>query len=143
MKTEEEQNHKLCQSPMLPRVILKPNSQSGQRQRRLLNSRHTSICSPHNKQESQRNGQKVDSAIRESVSTAGLEEDREISHVQRKVEGVDHRHGQYGDLGALRNLFQETMLRLCFVMGNWHCLQSIWKMSKTFAKDQTVGQEEL
>ena len=32
----------------------------------------------HNKQESQRNGQKVDSAIRESVSTAGLEEDREI-----------------------------------------------------------------
>ena len=35
------------------------------------------------------------------------------------------------------------MLRLCFVLGNWHCIQSMWKMSKTFAKDRTVGQEEL
>ena len=31
----------------------------------------------------------------------------------RKVEEVDHRHGQYRDLRALRNLFQETMPRLC------------------------------
>ena len=46
MKTEEEQNHKVYQSPMLPRVFLKPNSQSGQRQRRPLNTRHTSIYSP-------------------------------------------------------------------------------------------------
>ena len=30
MKTEEEQNHKVHQSPRLPRIILKPNSQSGQ-----------------------------------------------------------------------------------------------------------------
>ena len=135
MKTEEEQNHKVYQSPMLPRVILKPNSQSGQRQRRLLNTWHTSIYSPTTGHESQRNGQKVDSAVRESVCAAGLEEDREISHVQR--------NGQYGHLGALRNLFQGTMLRLCFVLGNWHCIQSMWKMSKTFAKDRTVGQEEL
>ena len=30
MKTKEELFHKVCQSPRLPRVILKPNSQSGQ-----------------------------------------------------------------------------------------------------------------
>ena len=30
MKTKEEVYHKVYQSPRLPRVILKPNSQSGQ-----------------------------------------------------------------------------------------------------------------
>ena len=27
--------------------------------------------------------------------------------------------------------------------GNWHCVLLMWKKSKTLAKDQTVGQEEL
>ena len=30
MKTKEEQNHKVYQSPRFPRIFLKPNSQSGQ-----------------------------------------------------------------------------------------------------------------
>ena len=30
MKTKEELHHKVCQSPRLPRNVLKPNSQSGQ-----------------------------------------------------------------------------------------------------------------
>ena len=48
-----------------------------QQQRRLLNTRRTSFCSPTTGHESQRNGQKVDSAVRESpeqgVFPAGLE----------------------------------------------------------------------
>ena len=39
-----------------------------------------------------------------------------------KVEEVDHRHGQYGDLRALRTPFQDPMPRLCFILGNWHCI---------------------
>ena len=60
-----------------------------------------------------------------------------------KVEEVDQRRGQYGDLRALRNLFQDTMSRLCFILANWHRVLFMWKKSQTLAKDQTVRQEEL
>ena len=63
--------------------ILRPPKRIGklrrnqQRQRRLLNTKHTSFCSPTTRHESQRNGQKVDSAVREppeqGVFPAGLE----------------------------------------------------------------------
>ena len=75
--------------------------------------------------ESQRNSQKVDSAVR-----------------QRKVEEVDHRHGQYGDLRAFRNLCLETMLRMCLILGNCHRILFMWKKFKTLAKNRTVRQEE-
>ena len=82
-----------------------------------------STYSPTTGHESQWNGQTVDSAVRESpaqgVFPAGVETDRKDKCVQREVEEVDHRHEQYGDLRALRNLFQETTPRLCFKLWNW------------------------
>ena len=62
--------------------------------------------------------------------TEDSKQDWGIQSVQRKIEEVDHRHGQYGDLRALRNLFQETMQRLCFVLGNGIVLLLMWKKSK-------------
>ena len=90
MKSKVELYHKRYQSPKLPRVLLKPNSQSRQqdqpeqRTRRSLD--HQSVSGsygetrsgnvdyripaiPHStvqKHESQRNGHKVDSAVKES-----------------------------------------------------------------------------
>ena len=55
---------------------------------------------------------------------------------QREVEEVDHRHGHYKDLRALRNLFQDTM-------ANWHCSTAHVEEVSNFVKDQTVRQEEL
>ena len=92
MKTQEELYHKVYQSPRLPRVILKPNSQCGQQdqldQEARTSSDHqsvsgsygetrsgnvdygipgiTSLHSPTTGHESQRNSQKVDSAVRKS-----------------------------------------------------------------------------
>ena len=105
----------------------------------LRNTRHTSICCPATGHESQRNSPKVDSAVRvppeQGVFPEGLEKDRGAERVQRRVEEVDHRHEQYGDLRALRNLFQETMPRLCLKLGDWHCLLFLWKKSKIVAKN--------
>ena len=42
-------------------------------------------------------------------------------------------HGQHGDLRALRNLFQETMPRLYYILGNWHRVLFMWNKSKTLA----------
>ena len=93
MKTKEEQYHKVYQSPRLPRVILKPTSQSGQQDQHEQEARkscgHQSVSGsygetrsgnvdykipgiPHStvqqqEHESQRNGQKVDSTGRESL----------------------------------------------------------------------------
>ena len=82
-----------------------------------------STYSPTTGHESQWNGQTVDSAVRESpaqgVFPAGVETHRKDKCVQREVEEVDFRHEQYGDLRALRNLFQETTPRLCFKLWNW------------------------
>ena len=121
MKTQEELYNKVYQSPRLPRVKLKPNSQSGQQdqphQEARASSDHQSVsgscgethsssidCSPTTGDESHRNSQAVGSAVRESpaqgVFPAGLETDLRNKCVQRGVEEVDHRHGQDRDLRA-------------------------------------------
>ena len=117
MKTKEELYHKVCQSPRLPRIVLKPNSQSGQQdqpdQDARKSSDHQSASGSYGKpaaatltfeyqaylstttHESQRNGQKVDSAVREPPEQEfflqDLNKTEEIDTFSEKSKKVDHR----------------------------------------------------
>ena len=167
MKTNDELFHRLCLPARFPLPLQKPNSRSGrqkrilkppkrigrklwcnqQRQRRLQDTRHRSFCSPKTGHKSQRNGQTVDSAVRESreqgVFPAGDETDQKYKCVQREVEEIDHRRGQYRDLRALRNLFQDATPRLFSKLANRHCVLLMWKKSHTLAKKKTARQKKL
>ena len=130
MKIEEELYHKVYQSPRLPRVFLMQNSQSGQQdqpdQEARTSSDHQSASGSYWET---RNGnvdcripgiprstvQQQDTNRKETVKKLVQHKEsflQDLNKTERKVEEVDHRHEQHGDLRALRNLFQETMPRL-------------------------------
>ena len=117
-----------------------------QQQHRLQNTWHTSFYRPTTGHESQRNGQTVDSAVRESPAQgsfpAGFETDRTEKCVQREVEGVYHRQGQHRDLRSLRNLFQDAMPRLCSLLAQigivyCSCGRSLIPSKRTKQLDKT------
>ena len=153
IKTKDELSHRIHQVPRVPRVRLKPNSQSGQQdqpdQDPRKSSDHQSVSGSYGETRSgnvdyripgipHTTVQQEDTNRRETVKKLiqqfenhpdkeffllDLNKTEEIKYVQRKVEENDHRHGQYRDLRALRNLLQETMplIVLFFFWRDWHC----------------------
>ena len=131
MKTIEELFYRVTQPARFPRPMLKPNSQSGRQDQHDQEAKESSnqqsaqgSCGvtysssnidfrkqgiPHSTvqktgHKSQRNGQTIDSAIRESpeqgVFPARHETDRKDECIQQEVEEVDHRHGQHREIFA-------------------------------------------
>ena len=172
MKTGEELYHKVYQSPRLPRVTLKPNSQCGQQgqldqearkssDHRRVPGRYGETCSgnvdyrtpgilhssPTTGYESQRNGQKVDSAVRESpeqgVFLQDLSKTEEINAFSERSKKLITDMGNTEIFELCETSSKKQCTRLCLLLGTWHRKVFIWKKSKTLAKDLTVRQEEL
>ena len=51
--------------------------------------------------------------------------------------------GQYGDLRAPRDFFEETMLGLRFVLGSWHRVLHMRQMPAAYRKESTDEQRKI
>ena len=148
MKTNEELFQKAFQSPRVPRVVLKSNSQYGQQDphkprrkiilgpikrleelqgnlqqhRGLQNFWSISFCNRAAGYNTWEQGQEVDREVREppaqGIFLSGLEPDAEDQQVQQKITGFDRRHDQQRDLRILRKFFQTAMSWLQYLLGN-------------------------
>ena len=158
MKTKEELYHKVFQSPRLPRVKLKPNSKSGHQTteafRKLAETTSTFEFQAYlilqfnnwTRIAEKRSKSWFSSSRITRTRCSSCRTWRRPKRLIRSAKGGRSWSPTMGNteiFELLRNVFQERMPRLCFIWGNRHRLLFIWKKSKTVAKDQTVGQEEL
>ena len=70
----------------------------------------------------------------QGILPSRLEPDAEDQQVQQRIVGFDRRHERHRDLRALRTLFQKTMPRLPYLLGNRHCQWQLWKKFENFAE---------
>ena len=138
MKTKEEQNLKVFLTPWLPRVVLKPNSHSGQQDQQEQDARSSCDHPSGSKSSGETWCNNVDYRIRgiplSTVEQRGTNRKDKVKRLIQQFEratrtrslscrtwtrrrrstslarivGADRRYEQYGDLWALRDLFQEV-----------------------------------
>ena len=115
---------------------------------RLHNTRHSPLYSPKTRHKSQRNGQTVDSAVRESPRTRPFLQDMKQTEKINAFSGrakkliTNMGNTEFFELCEISSKTQCPDCSLFWNIGIVYCLL-MWKKSHTLEKNQTARQEEL
>ena len=170
MKTKEELYHKVCLTPRLPRVVLKPNSYGGLQDQQEQDARisgdlfsGSSSCREtwSNNVDYRTSGiplsvvEKQDFNRKDKVKTLiqqfenhpnkesflqDLKQTEKINKLSEKSQKLIADMNNTEIFELCEDLFQKAMSRLQFVLRNRHCSLYLVKMLKTVAKNQGVQQ---
>ena len=173
MKTKEELYHKVYQSPRVPRILLKPNSQSGRQDQPDQEARecsdHPSASGSHGETRSGNVDNRIPGIPHSTVQQQDTNRRETVKKLTQQFENHPNKESFLQDLDQTEeiNMLSEKskklitdmgnteIFQLCetsskkqcpdcaFILGNWHCIWFMRKMSDTFAEYQKVGQEEL
>ena len=150
MKTKEELFHKVCQSPRLPRIVLKPNSQSGQQDQPDQDARKSSDHQSASGSYGETSSGNVDYRIPGIPHSAVQQQDTNHRETAKKLiqQFENHPNKEFflqdlnkteeidtfsekskksiTDMGnteifeLCKTSSKKRCPRLCFILGNWH-----------------------
>ena len=172
MKTGEELHCKVYRSRRPRRLTLVPNSQHDQKDVPITTSRKSDDCEnevntqrgtcsssrvdfripgiPHStveKVDESKKSSTINRTIRKSLNWNMLLMDyQEIGGDQprqSRIKGFDYWNGQYRDLRILRDLFEETVSRFRFILGNWYRILHMRKMHAAYGDETTTQQRQI